>query len=121
MNRVPDRIFIAPGNPVTSNLAGQWFKTFDLHAMGHCYELCSHGLLWRIDQVASNPRRQVAIHKDMVLFTSTERLVARFSVAAVDWIRSLDEMSIAAREFIVSESPLWYENACVSSSLTIRC
>ncbi|MCC7336736.1 MAG: hypothetical protein IT422_16720 [Pirellulaceae bacterium] len=103
MRRVPDRIFIAPGNPVTSNWAGQWFKTFDLHAMGHCYELCSHGLLWRIDQAASNPRRQVAIHMDIVLNSGTETLVARFSTAAVDWIRSIDEMSESGREFLSSE------------------
>lgn len=100
MRRVPDRIFIAPRNSVTSNWAGKWFKTFDLHAMGHCYELCSHGLLWRIDQAAKNPRRQVAIHKDIILSSGTEMLVARFSTAAVDWIRGLDEISLTSREFL---------------------
>lgn len=105
MRRVPDRIFIAPGSPATSNWAGKWFKTYDLHAVGHCYELCSHGLLWRIDQSASSLRRQVAIHKDLVLFLGTEELVARFSVAAVEWIRSMDELSLAAREFLPVRTP----------------
>jgi hypothetical protein len=95
-----DRIFIAPGNPLTCRWERQWFKTHDLHGCGNTYELCELGLLWHLDNASANPLRQIAIHRDLVLISGAELLVARFCTAAVEWIRPYSEIGKSTREFL---------------------
>lgn len=94
-----DYILIASGNPQSERWACRWFETGDLHGRGEIFQLCAEGFLWRIGRC--QPRQQLAIHRDLLLLSDKERLVARMNSGALEWMRPLAEIGQATREFLI--------------------
>lgn len=101
MMKSVDYIIVAAGNPQSERWACQWFETRDLHGRGEIYKLCAKGFLWRIKR--GQQYEQLAIHRDVVLYSASERIVVRMSSASLEWMRPLAEIGFATREFLELE------------------